>query len=227
MIHTYRTPMTPAIARQVVKLAEVNSRVEIDPMIREMARVGLAAPGDFDRLQLSDAGRLAVQELLDFDLRAAVALPNNGPRRVDWARPVLAAIKMRGGIDTILCAGDVEPIDIEWLVKEFFGDAMRVLDFDERNMTSDSLKERSTTVYLHSNMTGIVGGMPVAGGLYQYCILVGLQRMTSGLQMYPHMPTLSSVLGTNSSKLLSRGFKTSAGKIAFLFNVVTALSKDV
>lgn len=225
MIHTYRTPMSPAIARQVVKLADVNSRVEIDPMIREMARAGQVPPGNFDHFQLSDAGRLAVQELLDFDLRAAVALPNNGPRRIDWARPVLAAIKMRGGIDTILCGGDVDPIDIEWLAREFFGNEMRVLKFND--LTSDSLKERATTVYLHSNMTGIISSMPMAGGVYQYCIIVGLQRMTSGLQMYPQMPTLSSVLGSNSSKLLSRGFKTSAPKVAFLFNVVTGLSKDV
>jgi hypothetical protein len=222
MNHSYRASLTPSVARRIVQMSQVNNRIDIDPVIREIAKQGLVAPGDLDALALSDDGRIAVQQLLDLDLRAAVALPNNGPHRVNWLRPVLAAIKLRGGVTDIVVGGDTQPIDIGWEVETMLP-GVRVYEFD---YFEERVKNRDAAVYLHTNMTGFIGGLPDSALIFSKTIYVGLQRLTSGLQMYPNMPSLTSVLGKNSNKLYARGFKTSARQIGFVFNVVNALNRE-
>ncbi len=228
MTQTFKAPLTPHAARRIVMLAEANSRVEIDPAIREIAKQGMLAPADLSAYHLGDAAQAAVQQLIDFDMRAAIALPNNGPHRVDWLSPLLVAMHLHGGFKTLLVNGDYEAIDISQFSDRILGSSVEVLTFNRReHLNTDFLKTRDSTLYLHANMTGFVGGLPTETSIFHHSVFVGLQRLTSGLQMYPHMPTLTSVLGINSNKLLSRGFKTSVPKVSFLFNVVTALSRDV
>lgn len=221
---TFSTPLTPSAARRIVRMADINSRVEIDPLIREIAAMGVVDPAAVAKL--TDEGKEAVQQLLDLDLRAAVALPNNGPRRVDWLSPILAAAKHRGGFKNILLGGDYRTIDIEWEIRAVLGDVM-VADYSgPQHEESEFLKQRAQTLYIHSNMTGFVGSLPSGTGIFYHSVYVALQRLTSNLQMLPHMPTLHGFMGSNSQKLLSRGFKTSARQVSFMFNIVNALNRD-
>lgn len=226
MKQSYKARLTPAAARRIVRMGEINSRIDIDPVIRETAEMGVVSPSDFPDMALTDQTLDAIQQLIDLDLRAALSLPNNGPKRVNWLTPILLAARHRGGFKHVLLGGDYKEIDIRMDIRDILGD-VEVSDYSSsQHETSDFLKLRASTLYIHSNMTGFVGGLPSGTGIFYHSVYVGLQRLTSSLQMMPHMPTLHSLMGTNSQKLLDRGFKTSARQIGFMFNIVNALSRE-
>lgn len=73
MNETYRVRLTPSMARKIARLSRAVPNVEVDPLILEIA--GLSGVDDAHVYDLTPKQQRLVQDLLDFDLRAIVAVP--------------------------------------------------------------------------------------------------------------------------------------------------------
>lgn len=108
MNHDYLIDATPRVARQLVRLAEV-AAIDLDPTIRALAAQDLLAPADLLGLpvRLAERGRVAVQRLLDHDLRAVLVTDRRvaaatrdavlAAAALARARPITLALEDRTG----------------------------------------------------------------------------------------------------------------------------------
>ena len=229
MIEHFVYAESPSVARKLVRLSQANSRVTITDDVRILAERAIIPEEEFCRRSIIDPrAKELVQELIDLDLRAAISLPNFTGGL--WLQPALTAASLRGGFKTVILGGDSRDgyrergLIAEILPGVDIYDADEIAKKDKKDSFEALLKQRDTTLYLHSNNTGYMIGLPELAYIFHHTLFAGPSRLVNGVKMYPNFHPLSTALAKSSAELIRRGFSPKIKDVAFLFNVAMGMS---
>lgn len=217
---------TPSIARRIVRMSMANSDMVIDPKLVDLARQGVVHPSTFvtySELRGDDCS--LVQELLDLDLRATVAMPDNRHWAADkqWLRPILVAARLRG-IEHIVYGKTVfSEREYRSLAGQYGYDAQHV---HFANTDHDVARLRANSLLVDIYESRYEAFTPPLSLEFPCAVVVTPRRSAYQARLFPDLPVLGSLIGEHSSELWKRKLNCGVKKIAFMFHVAMSLAKD-
>ena len=188
MIEVYDIELTPSRARRMVRVSEVNDSFLVNDDVRALAKEGIVNPAAISHL--GKAERLAVQDLMDFDLRCFLGMGTSASWQswANWLRPVIMAAKLKGiesfYLDTNYTSGRTVSAEADVLRSHGF-------DVVASNDLSDSdrhrlIEKRDRVVYLVPIYETVYFPGPLASVFY-HTILIGLNRIAMGTELFPKL----------------------------------------
>jgi hypothetical protein len=206
---------TPSAARRIIRLQAIMPSLIVDPEIQE-----LALRGQIDMPDLPKELQDFAQDLTDFDLRLAVAMPPHWKRLSPnyWLDVIIRIAKERGVKDFVLVG------DGDWLIHQCAAHCARmgvtghVVD---RGSFLDQCEDIPTNAMMIK--TSYRSGDEDQLLHFERTIVVAEQIAASAIKLFPGLPTQRDVSGNR--KLVSECSQATARELAPLMSISYAIMR--
>jgi hypothetical protein len=217
MNETFRIKLTPAVARRILLLARVMQKVEIDPLILEVAQ--LSEVDEDLTYDLSKQQAALVQELIDFDLRGIVAVAQES--NTEWIMPTIRAAKVSGVEHIIVSSVHRELIYRAANQHGYTKDRLRARSKVTNNSMEELMEYRDNGLLLMSQVSGHIE-YPKVAMEFPRTVVVTPYSSAQKMQQFSSLPAMAKI--TDDPRVtVSLGMTPHARTLSGFFNISTVM----